>query len=264
MRAITASFLWRAVALAVLLSIGSAAVGSAARGDAGERPAGVNLAEIIELHTEARGGAAAIEAVETIEFELSIVEPTFEVEALYRATRSGKMRIDVYAGGERVFTEGYDGARGWQLPGGATTGKDMVAGGEAALRHGIAGNVFGLHEMVSLGHRLEYRGRETIDGIEYYVIDLVYAEGAVLRNYIDPRTWLVGRTRQDAALHPDVDPTIQRFETIMSDTVEIAGVTFARQTRKRDLDSGEIVQTTFAKKITINPEIDAAQFERPE
>lgn len=247
--------------MAVLLSFGSVAGADA---DAIAQSDDARLAEIVERHTTARGGAKAIEAVEAIEVELSIVEVTFEVEAIYRATRSGKMRIDVYMNGERVFSEGYDGARGWQLSGGETAGKDIVAGGEAALRHGIADNIFGLHEMTSLGHSLEYRGTETIDGVEYQLIDLVYAEGEVLRHYIDPRTWLVSRTRKEAALHPDIDPTIQRLETVLSDITEVAGVARARRMLKSDMDSGEIVQTTLIKKITINPALDSALFERPQ
>lgn len=248
-------FRWTIMLMAFLLAVSGAHAG--ATSDRGK------LAEIIGLHTAARGGAEAIEAVRAIEVELHIVEPTFEVDGVYRATRDGKMRIDVYMNDERVFSEGYDGARGWQLPGGETVGKDMVAEGEAALRHGIAGNLYGLHEMASLGHSLKYIGTEAIDGVEYQIIDLVYAEGTVLRHYIDPRTWLVSRTRDERALHPDIDLTVRRFETIVSEYVEVAGVTKAHGTQKRDLDSGEIVQTTMVKKLTINPEIDQALFERP-
>lgn len=43
---------------------------------------------------------------------LDIVEPTFQVHAVYRADRNSRMRIDIYADGKRVFTEAHDGQRG--------------------------------------------------------------------------------------------------------------------------------------------------------
>src|SRR2546430_383473 len=69
---------------------------------------------LIERHTITMGGCAAIEAIQSIEIDLHITDPKFEVEGNYFAARPGKMRIDVSAGGERVFTEAFDGQKGWQ------------------------------------------------------------------------------------------------------------------------------------------------------
>ncbi len=59
--------------------------------------------EVIERHTKAMGGRAAIEAIQSIEFNLHITDPKFEVDVTYFAARPGKMRIDVNAGGEHVL-----------------------------------------------------------------------------------------------------------------------------------------------------------------
>src|SRR5439155_20776216 len=55
--------------------------------------------EVIERHTKAMGGRAAIEAIQSIEIDLHIADPKFEVDGTYFAARPGKMRIDVNAGG---------------------------------------------------------------------------------------------------------------------------------------------------------------------
>jgi hypothetical protein len=68
--------------------------------------------EVIERHTKAVGGRAAIEAIQSIEFDLHITDPKFEVDGTYFAARPGKMRIDVNAGGDHVFTEAFDGQKG--------------------------------------------------------------------------------------------------------------------------------------------------------
>ena len=67
--------------------------------------------EVIERHTKAMGGRAAIEAIQSIEIDLHITDPKFAVDGSYFAARPGKMRIDVNAGGEHVFTEAFDGQK---------------------------------------------------------------------------------------------------------------------------------------------------------
>src|SRR5438067_12389311 len=73
--------------------------------------------EVIERHTKAMGGRAAIEAIQSIAFDLHITDPKFEVDGTYFAARPGQMRIDVNAGGEHVFAEAFDGEKGWQWEG---------------------------------------------------------------------------------------------------------------------------------------------------
>src|SRR4051794_131570 len=70
--------------------------------------------DVIERNTSAMGGRAAIEAIHSIEINLHITDPGFEVDGIYRAARPGRMRIDVQHEGRRVFTEAFDGQNGWQ------------------------------------------------------------------------------------------------------------------------------------------------------
>ena len=126
-----------------------------------------SIDEVIERHTKAMGGRAAIEAIQSIEIDLHIADPKFEVDGTYFAARPGKMRIDVNAGGERVFTEAFDGQKGWQSESKGAAQKVATEKATAALRHGIelSGKLFGLHELKRRGHRIELAGRENIDGI---------------------------------------------------------------------------------------------------
>ena len=77
-------------------------------------PAPLTVDQVIERNTQAMGGRSAIEAVQSIEIDLHIVDADFEVDGNYRATRPGRMRIDVRAGGKHVFTEAFDSGHGWQ------------------------------------------------------------------------------------------------------------------------------------------------------
>lgn len=71
--------------------------------------------DILAAHAEARGGAAAIEAIQSIAIRLTIDEG-WVLEDHYRATRAGEMRIDVFAEGERVFTEALHQGSAWSRP----------------------------------------------------------------------------------------------------------------------------------------------------
>src|SRR5664279_2200677 len=77
----------------------------------------LTLDQLIEHNVNATGGAAAIEAIHSIRFDLHIADPGFEADGVYYAARPGLMRIDITVGGKRVYTEALDGKRGWQWKG---------------------------------------------------------------------------------------------------------------------------------------------------
>lgn len=221
------------------------------------------LTQAIEKNTQSRGGAEAIASVQTLQIRIQITEPTFQVLGVYVAARDGRMRIDIFAEGQRVFSEGFDGQSGWQMAGDGTVA-DMSKAGEEAIQHGIITNLYGLNEMAGIGLAIEYSGRETIAGETYEKIDLIFEDGLVNHYFLQERTGLIVRQRSDVALHPDVDDTVQRFETVYSDFRTIGGVVYFFHEEKRDIDSGELVQTSQIEEIIQNPEIDSTFFERPE
>ena len=131
--------------------------------------------EIIEKNTSAMGGRAAVEAINSIQVNLHIVDPTFEVDGVYHAVRPGRMRIDITAAGKHVYTEAFDGERAWQWKG---EGEPIPENAQAtaALRHGVElpGNLFGLHELQQRGHRVTLVGREKVEGVNYYVLRITW------------------------------------------------------------------------------------------
>ena len=210
------------------------------------------------------GGRQAIEAVHSVAIDLHIVDPDFAVDGSYRATRPGKMRIDVNAEGKHVFTEAFDGHRGWQWKGEGTATIDESAKATAALRHGVElpGHLYGLHELRQRGHRIDLIGREKIENINCYALR-AHAErwlyhdslcrSEVVAHYASPRC---------AALHVDIDPTPTTIEQRMSDFRQVAGVWFPFANTETDLKTGKVLETTTIRTITVNPKIDEAIFEK--
>src|SRR5438105_8727493 len=219
--------------------------------------------EVIERHTKAVGGRAAIEAIQSIEFDLHITDPKFEVDGIYFAARPGKMRIDVNAGGNHIFTEAFDGQKGWQWEGKGSAQKASTEKATAALRHGVElpGKLFGLYELKSRGHRIELDGREKIDGINYYVLRLTLNDGYCTTLYVDPKTWLITRRRDVRPLHVDVDPTPMTIEQHNSDFRTVAGVQLALASSETDLQSGKVLESAVVRSVKINPPLAPSIFE---
>jgi len=224
-----------------------------------------NLRELVARNTEARGGRVAIEAIQILEAKLQIVEPTYTADGVWRVDRRGRMRIDVFIAGKRVFTEAFDGRNGWQLPADAEVAKSASPEGAAALRHSgqLPTNILGLHEMAAHGHRLDFVGREEIAGTRYYVLVLTLDDGFATRYYVDPSSLLITRSRVHKALHPDNDPTPTTIETVWSDFRRVSGVLFSFETRDTDLETGKLLQTTTVLELSANRPADDGLFQRP-
>lgn len=242
------------------MSLSAAALGACANGSPLDP-----LADIIARNTAARGGAKAIEHAESIEIRMQIVEPKITVDGIYRATRDGKMRIDVYAGGKRVYSEGLDGQRAWMLAEDATHAEDSSPTGAAALRHGLEypTNLRGLYELTSRGNRLTYNGREFLDGINYHVLQLVLADGFTTYFYVNPTTYLIGRQRDERALHPDADPPVKWLEHRFADFRPVDGRLVAFKMEQYDVRANRLDQTTTITDVKTNPAFGAGEFRAP-
>jgi hypothetical protein len=174
------------------------------------------------------------------------------------------MRIDVKAGGEHVFTEAFDGQKGWQWEGKGSAQKGATEKATAALRHGVElpGKLFGLHELKARCHRIELGERENIDGIQYYVLRLTLNDGYSTTLYVDPKTWLITRRRDVRPLHVDVDPTPTTIEQRSSDFRTKFGVQFAFASSETDFRSGKVLETTVVRSVKINPPLVPSIFEK--
>lgn len=217
---------------------------------------------LLDRHVEALGGAATLESVTSIRLELDITEPTFNVRGVYLAERPDNMRIDIYADGTRVFTEGLDDGHGWQMFADGrieATSED----GTLALLRGLHGNLYGPHEFAALGHAITEGEPAEIDGVVYPTLDIVMADGFEERLYLDPETFLPVRDRSEYALHPDVNPDQEFHETRRSEFTMIEGVMFPMLQETVDLRTGETVQTVRIVSVEINPEFEPGTFAIP-
>jgi hypothetical protein len=225
----------------------------------------LSLDQLIAKNVEACGGKTAIESVKSIKFDVHIVDPGFEADGVYYAERPGKMRIDVMVGRTHVYAEGFDGHRAWQWNGKGDPVDESVAATQA-LQHGIElpNKLVGLHELAARGNKLELIGREKIDNINYYVLNLTFADGIATRLYLDPHSWLITRRRSVRPLHPDIDPTPTTIEATMTDFRKVGGLMFPFSSKNTDLKTGKLLEKTTTRDITLNPAVEPRLFETVE
>lgn len=198
-----------------------------------------------------------------MEIDLKMQDNGSSLDAVYRVTRDGRMRIDILKQGVRVYTEAYDGHNGWDLS--ADGGAPRLDPHGDALWHGtqFPGNIFGLGDMEALGHRLDYVGRESLDGVRYYVLKLTLSDGFETYRYVNPDTWLIDRGRDFRAFHPALNSQKTWVETRWSDYRSVDGTLYAFKSVNIDLNTGKELALTEVTAIRVDPTIDSTLFVAP-
>jgi hypothetical protein len=236
------------IRLAFLLSL--AAVPAVGQAD--------ELDDLLGCNAEALGGAAAFEAIDNLRVELDISEPTFEVKGTYVASREGYMRIDIFAGEQRVFAEGLNAGGAWQWnPEGGV--KATSAAGAAALRNGIEGpgRFWTLASLRERGLGVELLEPGALARPEERQLRLTRADGSTLDYLLARETCLPTREVSWRAYHPDVDPTEVQVETTFNEPVPVDGVLRFRRGESRTLDTGDWLGTT--KVLSVEHNVDLAE-----
>ena len=170
-------------AIGLLLPVLLAACQSPSAGPASEAGTATNedhqsLVSLVERNTEALGGADALDAVQTMIKRSIVEEGEFRDVTVFATDRQSRMRVDIFADGDRVFAESYDGTTGYQWR--PDTGPSEASEqGTVALSHTpeLPNHIFQLKDLAENGHTLEYLEEETIDGVEYSVLKLTLSDG---------------------------------------------------------------------------------------
>jgi len=216
--------------------------------------AAVSLDSILSCNDRAVGGDA-LRSITAVEYDLRIEEPTFQVDGTYRAERAGETaRIDIYAEGERVFSEGWDGQTGWQWPGNAEAPEPTSPEGGAALLHGLQqpGHFWTLKDMAPHGHDVE-RVPELDDQIggDSWALRVTLTDGFEVWYWVDRQNCRIVGRRDFRAFHPDMDSTRTWIETLHADFRRTNGIERGWLTVNVDRVTGDTIGTTTLEAVRI-------------
>lgn len=228
-----------------------------------EKTEEIDIATLIARHTEARGGAAALEAVQAIEVTRRVQEGKRQFSTHYVATRDGRMRLDAFEGGNPAFSEGNDGRSAWQRRSRLAPAGDMPDWALTAVKRAVRNNLFALHELPAAGVELTLGESEKVAGLLYRVIVATDPDGYERRLFIHPNSYLITRVQETSALNPDRTNYPIDLNTYFSDFREVDGVLFSFKSETHSSESGIALQTTEATEIVVNPEFDESIFARP-
>lgn len=209
-----------------------------------------DLNQLLACHDAAVGGPI-LRGWDGVAYDLEIKEPGFTVQGRYTAWRSGAMRIDVFAGEQRVYSEWLEDGRAFEQPQGAAEG--VAAGDEAAaiLRRGIEqpGHLWTLADMRANGHHLDWASAPATAPGDAGALHLTLQDGFELWLWLDPDGCQILRQRTWSALHPAVDSTRRWVETRYADFETHDGVTKAMRVVTLDVATGDTLGETRLRRI---------------
>jgi hypothetical protein len=235
----------------VFLAIGVALSSVAAETQDQKAP---TLDEVVAKNIEAKGGAEALRALQSLKLTGKMVVNEGQLQLAYAET---KKRTDEVQGMTAV--QAYDGKEGWKISPfqGRKDPEKMSADDVKPLMEDA--EIDGpLVDWKTKGSTLEYLGREDVDGTSAYKIKVVRKNGDVNFVYLDPDHFLEIRILTQRVRHGAQEET----ETDISDYEKIGGVfvPFSIEAgRKGDPDKQKIV----IEKAEANVPVDDAIFHFP-
>jgi hypothetical protein len=218
---------------------------------------------VIARTTAAVGGERNLRALSNLRLVAEWTENGTAFRGDYRATRDGRMRIDVYVDGSRVFSEGIDSGGAWEQRGPSSAPASVGEAPRNALAHRIAYRFDGIWFAREHGRTVTLAGRERVDEVDYQVVKLGFPDGFETYFYVNPATWLIERQRDRRAYHPSNDATRITVETVSSDFRPLCGVQFARASRDVNLATGATLSASRVVEARCNVADDQLDISRP-
>ena len=170
----------RLVAVAVIV-IASAGAASAETAD-----------DLVAKNLAARGGAAKLASIASIEFTGKMVAPG-DFELTYKETRerkNGAARIEASIQG-LTLVQGFDGTSGWRInPFEGRRDAERMSKDDARALADDATIDGPLLLAKSRGNSVTYLGREDFDGTDTYKLRVVDSTGTQYTYFLDPDTYL--------------------------------------------------------------------------
>lgn len=213
--------------------------------------------DIVAKMIEAQGGRAALENVKDMTLTGVIEIPSIGMTGsmtLY-LKEPNKVRMDMEFGG-MVMSQAFDGENAWGVD--PNTGsiidlpqdqaKDlerMALGNEALLypeKHGIT---------------FAYKGKETLEGKDYILLEQAYDDGHKETMYIDPETYLLYKVDTTA---PNLTGLQVETENFFSDYKKVDGM-ITWHTMRIVQEGAEAMMMTFSE-VALNSDLEDSLFKK--
>ena len=168
--------------------------------------------ELVAKNLEAKGGAAALNAIQTIRFEGRMLVNQGQIELIYTQTmkRPGKVRSDAVLQG-MTLVQAYDGTSGWKIyPFQGRKDPEKMSADESKSMIEDAEIGGPLVDWKAQGKTVTYLGTEDVEGTAAHKLQVVRKNGDTSYVYLDPDHFLeiriiAQRVEQGAKIEVETD-----------------------------------------------------------
>lgn len=179
--------------------------------------------EIIQKMIEASGGKKALESIDdsTMTGTIELIQNGLTGEITVYKKEPGKMRIDLELMG-MVITQAYDGSLAWWTNPQTGAVEEMPETEAASMKRDTLPRD-AIFNPKKYGISFEYKGKETLDGKDHYIIEQTYSDGFKLTLFVDCDTYLP--TKSKGKLNSAMGEV--EFEQLASDYKKVNGLMVA-------------------------------------
>lgn len=217
--------------------------------------------ELVAKHIQALGGTAALNALNSVEFEGEMRFPG-DFKLTYKEVRAkdkGASRTEAALQG-LTLVQAYDGTSGWRINPfqGRKDAETMSA--DEARSIADSGSITGpLVNAKADGSTVTYLGREDFDGTDTYKLKVTQKDGDEFVYLLEPETMLAIKVTETRRIRG----AQQVSETELGDYEKVAGVYFPMSVESwQDGQSNQRQRVTIAK-AEANVPVSAAMFAQP-
>ena len=216
--------------------------------------------ELVAKNLEAKGGAAALSAIQTIRFEGRLLANQGQLELKFTETkkRSGKIRSDAVLQSMNLI-QAYNGTSGWKIfpiYGRKDPEKMSADESKSLIEEAEIGGP--LEDWKAQGKTVTYIGTEDVEGTAAHKLKVVRKNGDISYVYLDPEYFLEIRVI-DQRLEQGAKVEI---ETDLGDYEKVNGVYFPFSLEAGSKGSSD-KQKTIVEKGEANIPVDDSIFEFP-
>lgn len=213
--------------------------------------------KILEKMIEAQGGKKVLESIKdmtltgTIELVMQGMTASFTI---YKK-EPDKRRLDAELMG-MVITQSFDGETGWatnfQTGGIEDLNEEQTV---QAKREAMA--IVSILNPKKYGITFNYKGKETIEGKEYFLLEQTYSDGFKTTQYVDTETYLTFKTKAKTMSPMGVEIEAEQFN---SDFRKVNGLMIAHLIVA--YADGEESQKITVEEVSINTGLEDSLFKK--
>ena len=215
--------------------------------------------ELVAKNLDAKGGLQALKAITSLKMVGKFQQGTFTAATEQFQKTPDDLRQTITIQG-MTAVQAYDGKTGWQIqPFGGRKDPEML--GEDDLRDFVEqADFYGpLVDSQQKGNRIEYLGKETVDGDDALRLQVTLKNGDILDYYLDPDTFLEIRVEKRMFIRGAVRETV----TDLGAYKKVAGVYFPFSSESFPKGNPSSRATVTFDKIEANVPLSDALFTMP-